>query len=800
MRPHVSSESGLPVWVRIADALTVVLLLAALYVAVFGGVRIGTVFSMSTPWRALIGLTVICGLRHYLVHTSPLHIRVWRWLRSAPSRLVKAAKRCGQSRPVRLAVRGGRWGLSAYENATGMTVVSALHIFAVTALAVAQPLFDVVSREPAFFVARNTTSGQLGAFLAIIGVALPLVLVAIEAIFTRLHAVAGNVVHVLLMTVLGSVLLLPLLKRADGMDTIPLVAVALMLAGGAAVACSRFNVGNMFLTALSPAALVIPAAFLVNPDVRGAVVGTDLTTNAARMEHAPPIVVVVFDEFPTNSLMNGDREIDGSRYPHFAKLADDATWYRNASTVSSQTVWAIPAMVTGKYPVEPHAVPTRRYYPNNLFAMLSESYQMTVFGRFLQLCPANACTYDLEVHDTLWDLTADLAVVYAHVVAPDALAARLPPIVGDWRGFATRRMFREVDGERHRNDRMSEYERFLSTITSDPSGRLYFLHTLTPHMPFEFALSGTRYRAPDYQGHREGGTPLFVKSDPWLPLVLQQRHLLQVGFADRFIGNLIDRLQAQGIYDETLIVVTADHGSSFRHGQRRRARNDGNLADILLVPLIVKLPQQVSGVVSDRVVETIDILPTIAEVLSATVPYEVDGRSLLDNSGPERPHRTFIQRNAERVRVETYAQQLEDPGLEQKLLHFHSSLYALGPHASLVGRLVSTLDLPVGAAALATLENVSAFENVDVEAETLPLYVRGTITGRPTRRVSLAIGVNGVIVATTVSYLEQGERVFASMIPEEALVSGANEVQVLLLDGVSDDAVLGSAWIQERGP
>ena len=63
-------------------------------------------------------------------------------------------------------------------------------------------------------------------------------------------------------------------------------------------------------------------------------------------------------------------------------------------------------MVTGKYPVEPNAVPTRRYYPNNLFSMLSQSYQMTVFGRFLQLCPANSCSYDLDVRDNLWALTA----------------------------------------------------------------------------------------------------------------------------------------------------------------------------------------------------------------------------------------------------------------------------------------------------------------------------------------------------------------------------------------------------------
>ena len=782
MTPLAFSEPSLPAWARIADALTVALLLAALYVAVFGGVRIGGVFSMSTPWRALLALTVICGLRHYLIPSSPLHVRVWNSL------------------PVRSAVRFGRWSLSAYEYATHMTAARALHFFALTALAVAQPLFDVVSREPTFFVARNTTSVQLGAFVILIGVVLPLVLVGIEAVFARLHPVAGNVVHVMLLTVLVSVLLLPLLKRADGMDTAPLLAVALLLAGGAAVACQRSSAGNMFLAALSPAALVVPVAFLVNSDIQGALIGADHPVTAARVQHAPPIVFIVFDEFPTSSLMNSEREIDGSRYPHFARLADDATWFRNASTISSDTHYAVPAMVTGRYPVEPYAVPTRRYYPDNVFTMLSESYQMTVFGRFLQLCPTNLCTYDLEVHDTLWALTGDLAVVFLHGIAPDSLATRLPPIVGDWRGFATRRLFREVDGERRRNDRSSEYDRFLQTITSERSGQLYFLHTLTPHMPFEYVPSGTRYEGPDYQGRTEDGERLFLKSDPWLPLVLQQRQLLQVGFADRFIGNLIDRLQAQGIYDESLIVVTADHGASYQHGEARRVVSDGNQTDILLVPLIVKLPQQVTGEISDRNVEVIDILPTIADVLSATVPYEVDGRSLLNVSEPEKPTKTFIRRNAERVGVEQVAWwQLEDHSLEQKLLHFQSSLYGLGPHAALVGRSVSTLDVPVGTASPVRLENSSVFDNVDVEAETLPLYVRGTFTTRPTERASLAIGANGVIVATTVSYLEQGEWVFASMIPEEALVSGANEVQVFMLDSMSDDPAQRSA-VSERRP
>ena len=811
---HVRSDLPvLPMWARAADVLTLLLALVAVYVTVFGGITIGSVFSMSTPWRALLGLTVIGGLRHYLIRTSPFHalaVGCGRRCLSAYERathiglsvvgglrhsLIRA------SSPLRERVWNcGRRCLSAYERATHMTVGRALQLFALTALAVAQPLFDVVSREPTFLVARNTTSYQLGVFVVIIGVALPLALVAIEAISTRLHVVAGNVVHMLLVTVLGSALLLPLLKRAGNMDTIPLLAVSVALATGIAVGLQRSSVIQMFLKALSPAVVIVPVVFLANPDIRGAVVGTDLAPVPAQVEHGPPIVIVVFDELPTSSLMNGEREIDRIRYPNFARLADEATWFRNASTVSSQTVWAVPAIITGKYPIEPHAVPTRRYYPNNLFTMLSESYQIALFGRFLQLCPTNTCTYDFEVHDTLWDLTADLTVVFFHVIAPDSLASHLPPIVGDWRGFARQRRFREVDGKLHRDDRSSEYNRFLQTITSDRSGQLYFLHTLMPHMPFQYVPSGTLYRAPDYQQRREGGEHLFLKSDPWLPLVLQQRQLLQVGFADRLIGDLVGRLQAQGIYDESLIIITADHGASFQHSKRRRGEPDeGKEADILSVPLIVKLPQQVTGAVSDRNVETVDIVPTIADVLSTTVPYEVDGRSLLDTSEPERPEKTFVRRSLERVRVVNYPRQFENPSLEQKLQHFHSSLYGLGPHASLVGRPVSTLDVPPGTPSLVKLRNASRFKNVDVEAETLPLYVRGTFTTPPTERVSLAIGLNGTIVATTVSYREQGEWVFASMVPEEALVSGANDLQVFVLNEVNDDAVLGSARMQENG-
>ena len=765
------TNTTLPSWARIADGLALLLASAALWVVLLGPVRIGTIFSMSTPWRALTVLTIICGLRHYLSRKPPLHKRVWHWFEEALATL----RRCGCRT------------LNAFKRATHMTVASALHFFALTALAVAQPLFDVVSREPTFFVARNTTSGQLAAFAVIVCVALPVLLIAIEAIFARVHVAAGNACHVVLTTALGGAFLLPIVKRAGVMDTVPLLAVSLMLAVAVTVGLQRFSVVRMFLTALSPAAVVVPAVFFANPDIRGAVVGPDLAPRPVQVEHAPPIVFVVFDEFPAASLLNARREIDRRRYPNFARLADDATWFRNASSVSSQTAWAVPAIVTGRYPVEPHAVPTLRYYPNNLFTMLSESYRMTVFGAFIQLCAANTCAYDLAVRDTLPLLTADLAVVYLHIIAPESLAAHLPPIVGDWRGITTLRRFPEVDGRRIRNDRASEYARFIRSITAERTGRLYFLHTMTPHVPFEYVPSGVRYSARDRIGERANGARLFLKSDPWYPVVLQQRHLLQVGFVDRFIGRLVDRLREQGIYDESLVIVTADHGASFRHGLSRRTIEGDDPADIIQVPLFVKLPHQTSGAISDNNVETVDIVPTIADVLSTSFPYEFDGRSLLDPSPAARQNKTFIRRNLERVRIRSYAPRLEDRALEQKLLHFESGLYGLGPHEAMVGRPAATIGV-AAAGSLVSLENASDFANVDVERDALPLHVRGTISRDVTERLSLGIAINGVVAATTVSYRERNRWIFASMIPENALVPGANDLKVYVLGSVDDDA------------
>ena len=71
-----------------------------------------------------------------------------------------------------------------------------------------------------------------------------------------------------------------------------------------------------------------------------------------------------------------------------------------------------------------------------------------------------------------------------------------------------------------------------------------------------------------------------------------QRYLLQVGYVDRLIGRVLRR-PAAGLYDRALVVLTADHGVSFRSGSRRAAR--ATRRGHARVPLLIKAPGQRRG-------------------------------------------------------------------------------------------------------------------------------------------------------------------------------------------------------------
>ena len=242
------------------------------------------------------------------------------------------------------------------------------------------------------------------------------------------------------------------------------------------------------------------------------------------------------------------------------------------------------------------------------------------------------------------------------------------------------------------------------------------------------------------------------------------------------------------MYDDALVIVTSDHGASYREGFPRRILTDGNASDIALVPLFVKLPGQHAGVVSDRNAQTIDILPTIADVLSIALPFGVDGQSLLAGGGPGRGGKSFVQRNLNDVAVETLGDvsSQSHASVQRKVATFgrHSNmrLYGVGPSARLLGTEVSAVaETPRSGVTIAS-SNFQTFGRVMRSEPELPLYVTGVLDARQDEPVQLAIALNGVIVATTESYQQDGAWAFGAMLAEDGLRDGPNDVRLFTIE------------------
>jgi hypothetical protein len=668
---------------------------------------------------------------------------------------------------------------------------AALHLAALSSFALAQPLFDLLSRNAEFFAVRGSGRWDIVLFGLGVVVVPPLVLVALEAVAGLAHRQAATAVHLFLVAALAAVVCLGAVDTWGAADG-ALLAGAGVAGLGVAALYARARPARMLLSVLGAAPLVFLALFLLVSPTSRLVLAAAPEPRLARVAADAPVVVLVLDELPTVSLLDGAGDIDPVRYPSFARLAADATWYRNATTVHEWTTDAVPALLTGKWP-DGDALPLYLDHPDSLFTLFGGRYRMRVFESQTHLCPPELCDENREpLAERVGSLVSDLSVVYGHLVLPEGLGSRLPSISGAWRNFggADEPSVRLQEGPARPGGRPAAYEArdaeardFVAAIEADTRPTLYFLHILLPHHPWEYLPNGKLYASnlanqPGLEDERWTG-------DPELAIQAQQRHLLQVGFTDRVLGRVLDRLERQGLYDDALVVVVADHGVSFRPHSERRRVHPGNVEEIAFVPLLVKAPGQRAGRVVDAHVRTIDVLPTMAEVLGLEVPWRTDGRSALDASVTERRELAVFTFSGDRVvgDVEELVAR-RDGTLRRQLRLFGEGneppgLYAAGPRPDLLGRTVEAL--PVTDAGDATVELLD--EPVyDPDSPFVPVRVAGRLAGAQPGS-DVAVAVNGTIAATTVTFRLGDDLLFSALAPEKSFHPGANDVRVFLTPG-----------------
>jgi hypothetical protein len=461
---------------------------------------------------------------------------------------------------------------------------------------------------------------------------------------------------------------------------------------------------------------------------------------------------------------------------------------------------AVPAILTG---VRPHsgALPTAADHPHSVFTLFGRGRPIHVHESVSDLCPERLCP---TAHDRpsfgarMRSLVSDLEVVGLHVMLPDDLRRQLPSIDERWQNFRGGSGDDSASGQpahpdstftgiiarkRSTDDRPGLFDRFVAGIPRPrpgPPGPLNVLHVLLPHVPWEHLPDGTRYSSSqEIPGlDFEQWSP-----DPGAPETGFQRHLLEVGYVDRLLGRLLRKLRADGTYDDTLLVVTADHGVSLRAGQSRRALDRSTAQDIFPVPLFIKPPGRRPGRVVDTHLQTIDILPTMTHLLGVRVPWRMDGVSAFSR-GADR--RTVRGTTAGKQPLEMPVVRLD--ALRRAALSRQVALLGEGgpprlrsaDARRLVGRPVPHR-ASGGGRGSATVDDPASFSAVDLAGPTVPLHVSGSVSGAGTDEVAIAL--NGRIGAVVGVFRDQDDRRFSAMMPASLLRQGANEVEVLGVSG-----------------
>ena len=321
----------------------------------------------------------------------------------------------------------------------------------------------------------------------------------------------------------------------------------------------------------------------------------------------PNVLVIVLDT------TRGDRcsfaGYDRETTPHLAAFARDAVVYRNAYVPGS---WTGPT----------HA---------SLFTGLRPESHGFLWGNRLYLT-ADALTLAEVLGPAGWSTAAWSGNM---VVSPD---------LGFAQGFARFEMVIEPakpsGKEARRAHRLALDHMRNAKARGTPF--MVFVNHIQPHAPYrppEPFLG--RFVSPDvppaiveYETRYDAGRQYrYLIDESQIPpdrmKVRSDLYDAEIASLDDAVGELLDGMREAGLLDDTIVVVTSDHGEHF--GERQRVEHSFSLyRPILHVPLLVRVPGRLTGGrVVDDLVRLEDVFPTILDACGRPVPPGLDGESLL---------------------------------------------------------------------------------------------------------------------------------------------------------------------------
>ncbi len=667
-------------------------------------------------------------------------------------------------------------------------------VLGLVALAFVQPLFDLMGRNPAFFVAGQYSRGQIVTFGLAVVLVPAAVLTALTVVTCRLGRV-GDVVFLLLIAALGA-LFGNVVARGTELDGGKVAVIASVLGAAATVGLYQLRAGRKLLQYLAAANILFLVSFLLlSPTSKLVAAESSSDLGHVSVPELPgPVVVVVFDELPLSVIVNGDGEINAERYPAFAELSDSSTWYRNASSDHYRTERAVPELMTGTQP-KVSALPSYVDLPRNILTLFADDVPVDRYEAVTDMCPPTAC--ESRGSGSLVQMVRDAAVVYGHRVLPARLRTDLPAIDQAWGQFGgTVGGSGPVAPECKEEGRLKNYfcksaqERGpagqaaalaqVGARIEDGTPSLHFAHVILPHRSYILTPWGTSVMGSPPEVVTDASDPAF----DWSRRLFYQRASLQFGAADAVLGGVFDGLKDLGVWDETTIVVMADHGVSLLPPIYGRDEvTEANREEVYRVPLFMKAAGQTAddGKVVDDPASTLDMLPTLIDMLDIETDWSFDGHSLLDGSQPT---------------VEPTVDPSVQPLFDLVARHDADipagydweALAKVGERADLVGRPLGRLSVGSDSDLRWAADGQDQFGDLPTDAGEAPQTLNGSVrTPDGSRPPELVVAVNGTIGGSIGGYSQTSDGWRFGTVLGPYLVDGANEITAYEVD---DDGVL----------
>ncbi|MCD6193208.1 MAG: sulfatase [Candidatus Aminicenantes bacterium] len=179
-------------------------------------------------------------------------------------------------------------------------------------------------------------------------------------------------------------------------------------------------------------------------------------------------------------------------------------------------------------------------------------------------------------------------------------------------------------------------EKAIDFLRKNRSRKFFlFLHYFDPH--YDYILHDKYNYYPDYKGKLYSGQQIkdLLKLAPSMsPEDIKYVISLydsEISFTDEYIGKLLNEIKRLGLYDNSLIILTGDHGEEFlERGDNHIGHTKTLYKELIHVPLIIKLPYQTTPRRITRNVSLIDLMPTVLDIVGLGIPkkYKHFGKAI----------------------------------------------------------------------------------------------------------------------------------------------------------------------------